>query len=118
MRGTAESALSEMESWSPFYKELIKGTPDDIILIWRLMWRDPQPKCVSPLGRVVQIGDAAHPFLPTSAAGASMALEDGCTLASCLQLSGKSNVPLALKVHNLLRWVCCEVFFVLDQEVS
>ncbi|KAF9631099.1 hypothetical protein BFW01_g1961 [Lasiodiplodia theobromae] len=108
-KGSAAAALAEMESWAPFYKELVKTAPEDDILLWRLMWRDPQPKCVSPLGRVVQIGDAAHPFLPTSAAGASMALEDGCTLASCLQLSGKSNVPLALRVHNLLRFerVCC-----------
>lgn len=73
------------------------------------MWRDPQPKYVSPQGHVVQIGDAAHPFLPTSAAGAGMAIEDGATLASCLQLSGMSNVPLAARVYNLFRYerVCC-----------
>lgn len=68
------------------------------------MWRDPQDKWVSPRGRVVQIGDAAHSFLPTSGAGGTMAMEDAFSLASCLQLAGKNNVPLALRVHNKLRY--------------
>jgi 2-polyprenyl-6-methoxyphenol hydroxylase-like FAD-dependent oxidoreductase len=69
------------------------------------MWRDPQPQWVSPRGRVVQMGDAAHPFLPTSGAGATMAMEDAWSLASCLQITRKNNVPLATKVHNRLRYV-------------
>lgn len=68
------------------------------------MWRDPQDSWVSPCGRVVQIGDAAHSFLPTSGAGATMAMEDAFSLASCLQLTERSNVPLALRVHNKLRY--------------
>ena len=73
------------------------------MLEWKLMWRNPQPKSVSPLGRIVQIGDAAHPFLPTSANGASMAMEDGYSLAACLQLGGRDNVTQATKVHQKLR---------------
>ena len=72
---------------------------------FKLMWRDPRDKWASPKGRVIQIGDAAHAFLPTSASGATMALEDSFSLATCLQLSGKSNAPLAVKVHNHLRYV-------------
>ncbi|KAI5920708.1 FAD binding domain protein [Camillea tinctor] len=113
-RGSKEAALKVIEGWAPFFHETIKATPEPTdgaggILLWRLMWRDPQPKCVSPLGRLVQIGDAAHPFLPTSAAGASMALEDAYSVASCLQIAGKGAVPLALRVHNLMRFerVCC-----------
>ncbi|KAL7622323.1 hypothetical protein AAE478_007827 [Parahypoxylon ruwenzoriense] len=107
--GSKEAALQVIDGWAPFFKEIIKAGPDDGVLLWRLMWRDPQPQCVSPLGRLVQIGDAAHPFLPTSAAGASMALEDAYSVASCLQLSGKGSVPLALRAHNLMRFerVCC-----------
>lgn len=86
--------------------ELIKATPDNTVLDWKLMWRNPQPQWTSPLGRVVQIGDAAHPFLPTSASGGTMAMEDAFSLAACLQVAGKEDVGLAAKVHNKLRYVC------------
>lgn len=69
------------------------------------MWRDPQPCWVSPIGRVVQIGDAAHPFLPTSASGGTMAMEDAFSLAACLHVAGKDNICIATKVHNHLRYV-------------
>lgn len=67
------------------------------------MWRNAPPTWVSPMGRVVQIGDAAHTFLPTSASGATMALEDGYSLAACLEKGGRERVALATRVHNNLR---------------
>lgn len=68
------------------------------------MWRDAPPTWVSPNGRVVQIGDAAHTFLPTSASGATMALEDAYSLAACLQNGGKDRATWATQVHNILRY--------------
>jgi 2-polyprenyl-6-methoxyphenol hydroxylase-like FAD-dependent oxidoreductase len=50
------------------------------------------------------IGDAAHPFLPTSIQGASQSIEDGVVLASCLELAGKQKVPLAVKIHEKIRY--------------
>jgi 2-polyprenyl-6-methoxyphenol hydroxylase-like FAD-dependent oxidoreductase len=85
--------------------ELIKATPNHTVLDWKLMWRNPQPRWTSPGGRVVQIGDAAHPFLPTSASGGTMAMEDAYSLAACLHIAGKKDVSLATKVHNHLRYV-------------
>ena len=32
-----------------------------------------------------------------------MAMEDGYSLAACLQVGGKDRIPLAVKVHNKLR---------------
>ena len=69
------------------------------------MWRDPQPQWASQGGRIVQLGDAAHPFLPTSLSGGTMAMEDAYSLAACLSIGGKGDVPLATKVHNKLRYV-------------
>lgn len=69
------------------------------------MWRDPKPRWVSPIGRVVQIGDSAHPFLPTSASGGTKAMDDAFALAACLQIAGKNDACLATKVHNHLRYV-------------
>ncbi|UPX11207.1 Salicylate 1-monooxygenase [Ascochyta rabiei] len=68
------------------------------------MWRDLQPQWTSKIGRVVQLGDAAHPFLPTSFSGGTMAMEDAYSLAACLYIAGKKDVPLAIKVHNKLRF--------------
>lgn len=97
-------ALDYVKGWAPIVQEMIKTTPNQSCTDWKLMWRDPQDSWVSPCGRVVQIGDAAHSFLPTSGAGGTMAMEDAFSLASCLQLAGRSNVPLALRVHNRLRY--------------
>lgn len=69
------------------------------------MWRDPQPQLASPGGRVVQLGDAAHTFIPSSGNGATQAIEDAVSLATCLQLGGKDNIPAAVKVHVKLRYV-------------
>ncbi|KAJ5900291.1 uncharacterized protein N7473_004361 [Penicillium subrubescens] len=99
-----DKALKAVEGWEPFVTELIKATPNHTVLDWKLMWRNPQPRWASPGGRVVQIGDAAHPFLPTSASGGTMAMEDAYSLAACLHIAGKKDVSLATKVHNHLRF--------------
>jgi hypothetical protein len=52
------------------------------------------------------LGDAAHPFLPTSQQGGSQAIEDGVTIAICLaKINGeKSQVPLAMRVYERIRY--------------
>lgn len=106
-----ERALDIVKDWSPGLVKLIEKSPERQMLEWKLMWRDPQPQWVAPLGRIVQIGDAAHPFLPTSANGGSMAMEDAYTLATCLQLGGKDNVSQATKVYNHLRFAITQSNF-------
>lgn len=91
------------DGWAEYLRELVKSTTNNECIDWRLMWRDPQPLWHSPKGRVVQIGDSCHPFLPTSGSGAVMAMEDGFSLATCLQLAGKEKIPLAVQVHNKFR---------------
>lgn len=91
-------------AWSDVADRVIKATPPDTLVDWTLMWRDPQPKWTSPGGRVVQIGDAAHTFIPSSGNGGTQAIEDAVSLASCLAVAGKADVPNATRVHNLLRF--------------
>jgi hypothetical protein len=50
------------------------------------------------------MGDAAHPFLPTSVQGASQAIEDGVTLATVLKLSGREDIPTALLAYEHIRY--------------
>lgn len=86
-------------TWAPIFKELVKCTPPKTIINFELLWRNPQPKWSSPAARVIQIGDAAHSFLPASGNGATQAIEDAVSLASCLQIGGKANVPQSVKAH-------------------
>lgn len=82
---------------------MVKAAPADSLFDWRLMFRNPKPNWISKHGHVVQLGDAAHTFLPSSGNGATQALEDAVCLAACLQLAGKSQIPLAARVYNKLR---------------
>lgn len=68
------------------------------------MYRDPLPTWVSPQGRIALLGDAAHPFLPTSIQGASQSMEDGATISQVLRLAGKTDVPLALRSYQDIRY--------------
>ncbi|TVY43407.1 FAD-dependent monooxygenase [Lachnellula occidentalis] len=85
-------------------KRLIKTTPKDALVDWEIMWRDPRENWISPLGRVVQVGDSAHTFLPSSGSGATQAMVDAISLATCLQIGGKSNIAWASKIHNKLQF--------------
>lgn len=67
------------------------------------MWRNSNPTWTSAGRMIIQLGDAAHAFLPTSANGATQAVEDGISLAACLELAGKDNIAMGVRVHNLLR---------------
>ncbi|KAK3380972.1 hypothetical protein B0H63DRAFT_545233 [Podospora didyma] len=91
--------------WAPMFKELIKLTPSNTIVNFELFWRNPQPKWASPAARVVNIGDAAHSFLPASGNGATQAIEDAISLASCLQIGGKENIPEAVRAHVRIRFI-------------
>ncbi|GFP60627.1 hypothetical protein ACSS6W_004246 [Trichoderma asperelloides] len=98
-------ALLRAPGWDPAIPALIRSSPEKGIVHWPLLWRDLRQEWTSPGGRVVQVGDSAHSFTPTSGNGATQALEDAITLATCLQLGGSSRAaPMATKVYNLLRY--------------
>jgi len=95
--------MEKTEGWGEPMKALVRTMPIDTIVFWPLLWRDPNP-CVHSAGcRVLQIGDAAHSFLPSSGNGATQAIEDAVTIAACLQHAGKDKIAEAVKTHTLLR---------------
>ncbi|KAL1844181.1 hypothetical protein VTJ49DRAFT_3837 [Mycothermus thermophilus] len=102
--GKPEEALKYLDGWCPIVRELVKATPEGRLIDHKLVYRDPLPTFVSPLGRICLIGDSAHPFLPTSIQGASQSIEDGVVLATCLELSGRDNIPQALWAYEKLRY--------------
>ncbi|KAJ5082899.1 hypothetical protein N7532_011942 [Penicillium argentinense] len=107
-----EDGLSLVEMWQghPKYHSIWERTTDH--LAWQFITPDGMeswtklvnPETVSPKGRVVQIGDAAHTFHPASGSGATQGLEDAVSLAVCLQITQKDNIPWATRVHNKLRF--------------
>lgn len=96
--------------WAPIFKELVRCTPPNTIINFELLWRNPQPSWTSPGARVIQIGDSAHSFLPASGNGATQAIEDAVSLASCLQIGGKEKVPQSVRTHIRFRYVHCLLF--------
>lgn len=109
---TVLQVTAAIPGWPEVANRVIRSTPRDRLHDFKLMWRDPQPCWVSPSGRVVQLGDAAHTFLPSSGNGATQGIEDAISLATCLQLAGKDNLPWATQVHNKLRYANETVIFI------
>ena len=99
--GKIEEVMEVLKGWDPTCRAIVEKTPS--VVDWKLVYRDPLPTWVSEKARILLLGDAAHPFLPTSAQGATQAMEDGVTIAVCLKRAGKNNVPEALKTHQALR---------------
>ena len=92
-----------MDDWAEIVRDIISTTPQERLVDWKLVYREVLPTWVSPKSRIVVIGDAAHPFLPTSVQGASQALEDGASIAACLDIAGKDKIPEALRVFERIR---------------
>ncbi|CAK7235671.1 hypothetical protein SCUCBS95973_009346 [Sporothrix curviconia] len=90
--------------WDPVVQRILDLTPEPLV-DWKLVYRDPLPTWTSPRRRIALLGDAAHPFLPTSIQGASQAVEDGVTLGVALRRCGSpANVPEAVAAFECLRY--------------
>ncbi|TFK39649.1 hypothetical protein BDQ12DRAFT_682150 [Crucibulum laeve] len=100
--GSKPDVLRIVRDWDPRCAAVLSKAPH--FVDWKLVYRDPLPTWISKGGRVLLVGDAAHPFLPTSIQGASQAIEDGVALAVTLQLAGKRKVPLAVKAWEHIRY--------------
>ena len=78
--GKIEDALAEYAGWHSTIRAVIGATPR--VLRQALYDRAPLPDW--RVGRVVLLGDAAHPMLPFYAQGAAQSIEDAAVLAGCL----------------------------------
>ncbi|CAI6332013.1 unnamed protein product [Periconia digitata] len=95
--------LRKAPGWDPAIAALVRTVPHGVVH-WPLLWRDLHRDWVSKSGRVVQVGDSAHTFTPTSGNGGTQALEDAATLATCLELAGRDRAAIGTKIYNLLRY--------------
>jgi salicylate hydroxylase len=81
--GKIGDALAEYAGWHSTIRAVIGATPR--VLRQALYDRAPLPDW--RVGRVVLLGDAAHPMLPFYAQGAAQSIEDAAVLAGCLARS-------------------------------
>ncbi|KAI9693321.1 MAG: hypothetical protein M1822_005317 [Bathelium mastoideum] len=102
--GSITDAVRVLNGWDPTTHAIVRATPADKLVDWKLVYREPLPTWLSPKKRIALIGDAAHPFLPTSIQGASQSMEDGACIAVCLVLSGKEHAPMALRAFERIRY--------------
>jgi salicylate hydroxylase len=80
--GRVEDALAEYAGWHLTIRTIIGATPR----VLRQALYDREPLAEWQLGRVVLLGDAAHPMMPFYAQGAGQSVEDAYVLAGCLAL--------------------------------
>ena len=95
--------LDKSVKWDESLLAVMSQTPPKSVVDYKLMWRNPNRKWASDGGLILQLGDSAHSFLPTSANGATQAMEDGISIAACLKLAGRNNIALATRIHTALR---------------
>ncbi|KAI3532202.1 hypothetical protein CSPX01_13620 [Colletotrichum filicis] len=100
--GKIEDVCRALEGWDPMCRVIVEKTPS--LVDWKLMYRDALPNWVSGGGRIALLGDAVHPFLPTSTQGATQAMEDGVTIAVCLKRAGKKDIRTALNSYQGIRY--------------
>jgi len=96
--GDIKDALAEYAGWHPTILAVIGST--SIVLRQALYDREPLPHW--SVGRVVLLGDAAHPMLPFYAQGAAQSIEDAYVLAGCISI-WPDKPALALSEYVRLR---------------
>jgi salicylate hydroxylase len=81
---TIPATVAEMHQvyagWHPALLDLLAKS--EAGFRWGLHDRDPMEQWTS--GRITLLGDAAHPMMPTLAQGGCMAIEDGWSIARCI----------------------------------
>lgn len=92
-------AIERFGDWAEPVGAIIEATPADNIVERPICDRPPLQRWSE--GRVVLLGDAAHPVVPSLGQGANMAFEDAYELAACL--AAASNIETALKAYEKSR---------------
>jgi salicylate hydroxylase/6-hydroxynicotinate 3-monooxygenase len=79
-RGNLDQMRAEFTGFHPKARLILDACPE--VRKWALVERDPLARWSEE--RVILIGDACHPMLPTMAQGASTSMEDAVVLGRCL----------------------------------
>jgi salicylate hydroxylase len=98
-RASTAEVLASYEGWHPSVRGLLSAT--DEVSVYLLHDREAVPSWGT--GRVMLIGDAAHPMLPFGAQGASQGIEDALAVATALADATPATAPAALRRYEAVR---------------
>lgn len=101
--GEKGEMLKVIEDWDETLKAVVQAIPQEALIDWKLLWRDPVKRWISDGGRIALAGDSAHPHLATSGSGAAQAIEDAATIATVISRGGRDNIRTSLKIYEALR---------------
>ncbi|EXJ71371.1 uncharacterized protein A1O5_05178 [Cladophialophora psammophila CBS 110553] len=99
-----ESLRRELEGFHPDIGKLAEKT-SEILPVWKLAERPPLPTWFK--GRLVVVGDAAHPMLPNQGQGAGMCIEDAGALGALfseMSETGIESITRRLELFFKLRY--------------
>ena len=97
-----DDVLSIYSDFDPIAKRLFSLADPSGFRVWELKDMDDHPSW--SLDRITLLGDACHPVLPFGFSGASMAIEDGTTLATLLSSDTRvEDIPRRLKLYEDIR---------------
>jgi salicylate hydroxylase len=96
-----QRALKEVEGWHSPVPELIQETSDSNISSRKYYDKNPLRKARD--GRVILLGDAAHPMTPFRGQGANMAMMDALDLAENLRNNPDIDSALVAYEKSMLK---------------
>lgn len=90
-RGDPDDLRAIYANWDPMLRSILEAVSETFM--WGIFERAPLARW--SVGRITLLGDACHAMQPHMAQGAAQAIEDGATLARCLQTVDEIEQALA-----------------------
>jgi salicylate hydroxylase/6-hydroxynicotinate 3-monooxygenase len=98
-KGDVKELRTAYESFHSDVRKVLEACPD--CHKWAILEREPLPRWSD--GRVVLLGDSAHPMTPYMAQGAATSIEDAAILARCLEAVEGDDIEGAFKRYEAHR---------------
>lgn len=98
-KGDVEELRAAYDGFHQDVRNVLNACPD--CHKWAILEREPLPRWSD--GRVVLLGDSAHPMTPYMAQGAATSIEDAAVLARCLQAVEGDDIEGAFKRYEAHR---------------
>ncbi|KAH7304653.1 hypothetical protein BKA65DRAFT_205867 [Rhexocercosporidium sp. MPI-PUGE-AT-0058] len=97
-----DNMRNDFVGWDPRLLKIISMVTST--MKWPLLTGRRLERWVSPTGKLLILGDAAHAMVPYMSQGAAMAVEDGAALAEALRLiDTREQIPQALEIFEGVR---------------
>ncbi|KAF2021434.1 FAD/NAD(P)-binding domain-containing protein, partial [Aaosphaeria arxii CBS 175.79] len=102
-QGHKSKLLEVYKDFDPALVKLLSLADEDTLKVWELLDMENLPTWTD--GKLVLIGDAAHPFTPHQGQGAAQAIEDAASLGVVLPLGTPlEEIPERLKLYEKCRY--------------